>query len=85
MSKERPEKQLLELSPLSNIPLFSKAHERKGQYNAELTLSPCLPVKPLITAIRAIGKHFKTLNFGIVGCLTKLYSFLILLRCLPLH
>jgi len=27
---------------------------RKGQYNAELTLSPCLYVKPLITPITAI-------------------------------
>ena len=26
----------------------------KDQYNAELTLSPCLHVKPLITVIRAI-------------------------------
>ena len=29
-------------------------NEAKGQYNAELTLSPRLQVKPLITAIRAI-------------------------------
>ena len=29
----------------------------KGQYNAELTLSPRLQVKPLITAIRAITYH----------------------------
>ena len=27
---------------------------QKGQYNAELILSPCLCVKPLITAITAI-------------------------------
>ena len=27
---------------------------QKGQYNAELTLSPCLCVKPLVTAITAI-------------------------------
>ena len=26
-----------------------------GQYKAELTLSPCLHVKPLITAIRAVA------------------------------
>ena len=34
----------------------------KGQNNAVLTLSPRLHVKPLITAIRAIGDKPK--NFG---------------------
>ena len=31
----------------------------KGQYNAELTLSPRLQVKPLVTAIRAIAHRKK--------------------------
>ena len=47
---------VLELSPLSNVPLFRVAQtRRKGQYKADLTLLPCLHVKPLITAIRPIG------------------------------
>ena len=33
------------------------ANEAKGQYKAELTLSPRLYVKPLITAITAIQKE----------------------------
>ena len=41
----------LELSPLSNRGIQTRL---KGQYNAGLTLSPRLHVKPLITAIRAI-------------------------------
>ena len=34
----------------------------KGQYNAVLTLSPRLHVKPLITAIRAIGVRSEDTN-----------------------
>ena len=45
----------MELGLQSNIPLLRKAQtRRKGQYKAELTLSPRLHVKPLITTIRAI-------------------------------
>ena len=39
---------------------------RKGQYKAELTLSPRLHVKPLITAITAIGWYNQ------VGCVHAL-------------
>ena len=35
----------------------------KGQYKAELTLWPCLCVKPLITAITAIWPQY-TVYFG---------------------
>ena len=44
----------MELSPLSNIPLFRACTQTrfKGQYNVELTLSPRLHVKPLVRAIK---------------------------------
>jgi len=43
---------------------------QKGQYNAELTLSPPLCVKPLITATTAIG-HFQEENLKL-GCKIRL-------------
>ena len=45
------------MSLLSNIPglcLEGHTNEAKGSIQAELTLSPRLHVKPLLTAIRAI-------------------------------
>ena len=60
---------LLELSPLSNIPLFRAGGTQtglKGQYNAELPLSPRLHVKPLITTIRVICLIFRNYFFPFV-------------------